>query len=74
LKRPKDIRLETEVNKVRVYDELEAVRSSGIKVNVEEYDGFPCALILLNGEPAHLTDILSIEKSWSGRVTEQYQR
>ena len=67
LKRPKDIRLDTEENKVRVYEELEALRSSGVKVNVTEYDGFPCVLIRLNGEPAYLTDILSIERWWSGR-------
>ena len=74
LKRPKDIRLDTEEHKVRVYEELEALRSSGGKVKVEEHGGFPSALIRLNGEPAYLTDILSIEKWWSGRVTEQYQR
>ena len=67
LKRPKDIRLDTEENKVRVYEELEALRSSGVKVNVTEYDGFPCVLIRLNGEPTYLTDNLSIERWWSGR-------
>ena len=67
LKRPKDIRLDTEENKVRVYEELEALRSSGVKVNVTEHDGFPCVLIRLNGEPTYLTDNLSIERWWSGR-------
>jgi len=70
LKRYKDIRLETEENKFRVYEDLEALRFGGVNVGVEEHrSGFPSVLIRIAGKPAYLTDILSIEKWWSGRVS-----
>ncbi len=71
LKRPKDIRLNTEESKVRVYEELEALRVSGAKLSMEEHrSGFPSVLIRLNEEPAYLTDVLSVEKWWANRRKE----
>ena len=66
--KPKDIRLDPEESKVSVYEELERQRLAGIKIGDEEYDDFPSVLIRVNDQPAYLTDVLSIERWWSGHA------
>jgi len=60
----KDIRLESDDEKEKAYEEVHALFLQGKKVQVEEHkSGFPA--VTVDAEDIHiLTDILSLEQWW----------
>ena len=61
----KDIRLATDGEKAKVYEEVDRLYHQGVEVDVKEHDsGFP-AVTLDCGDLHYLTDCLSLEKWWA---------
>lgn len=69
----KDIRLESDEEKEKVYEEINALYLQGKMPEAKAHkSGFP-AVIVDCGDIHILTDILSLEQWWKGKRTEEMQ-
>ena len=67
----KDMLLDPDEDKERVYEQIHALYRQGKPVEVQEYEsGFPA--VTVDCEDIHiLTDIISLEKWWSKKKEEE---